>query len=221
MTYEEIKKQRLRFLQKLYDLSKSNPSKRFGVYQIGDNLDLDHDTIQAIIEYLHSEGLIRNLTWSPSRGISGNDEVSITHEGIKEIEAARNNPQNSTQHFPPYQLVYNIRGNYIERDRVMGDVFRDIQNATIINKSLVENSFNKVKREHDEETSKALVKVAEFIENSKDPAAGALFNNFNEELNKPQPDKSRLKSFWTGIEKALPTITTIAGAVAKIAPLFI
>ena len=49
----------------------------------------------------------------------------------------------------------------------MGDVFIDIHNATLINKSLVENSFNKVKREHDEETGKALVKVAEFIEKSK------------------------------------------------------
>jgi hypothetical protein len=52
---------------------------------------------------------------------------------------------------------------------------------------LVENSFNKVKREHDEETSKALVEVAKFIK-SGDPASGALFDKFNEE-----PDKSRLK----------------------------
>lgn len=76
----------------------------------------------------------------------------------------------------------------------MGDVFIDIHNATLINKSLVENSFNKVKREHDEETAKALVKVAEFIEKSKDPTAVALFDNFNQELDKPQPDKSRRKS---------------------------
>jgi len=102
----------------------------------------------------------------------------------------------------------------------MGDIFKDIHNATIINKALVQNSFNKVKKEHNEETSKALVEVAKFIENSKDPAAGALFNNLTEELSKPEPDKSRLKSFWSGIEKALPTITSIAGAIAKIVPLF-
>jgi hypothetical protein len=102
----------------------------------------------------------------------------------------------------------------------MGDVFQNNQNATIINRSNVQNAFNKIEKEHDEETSKALVKVAEFIENSKDPTAGVLFNSFAEELNKSQPDKFRLKSFWSGIEKALPTISTIAGTVAKIVHLF-
>ena len=54
----------------------------------------------------------------------------------------------------------------------MGDIFHDIQDATIINKSTVQNAINKVKKEHDEETSKALLEVAEFIENSKEPSAG-------------------------------------------------
>jgi len=85
---------------------------------------------------------------------------------------------------------------------------------------LVENSFNKVKKEYDDETSKALVKVAEFIEKSKDPAAGALFNSFTEELNKPEPDKSRLKSFWSGIQNNLPSIVSISESVAKIVTLF-
>jgi hypothetical protein len=104
---------------------------------------------------------------------------------------------------------------------VMGDTFKDIKNSTIINKSLVENSFNKVRREHDDEVSNALVQIAQFIEEKGDPAAGALFDQFNQELNKPQSDKSRLQSIWSGIEKVLPSITTIAGTVAKIAPLFI
>jgi hypothetical protein len=118
------------------------------------------------------------------------------------------------------QQNYYVDGNYIEGDRTMGDIFKDIHDSTIINKASVQNSFNKVKKEYDEETGKALVDVARFIENSNDPAAGALFNNLTEELTKPDPDKSRLKSFWSGIEKALPTITSIAGAVAKIVPLF-
>jgi hypothetical protein len=103
---------------------------------------------------------------------------------------------------------------------IMGDVFQNIHNATIVNKSNVQNAFNKVERQHDEETSKALVKVAEFIESSKDPTAGVLFNNFTEELNRPEPDKSKLKSFWSGIEKALPTINNIADTVSKIVRLF-
>jgi hypothetical protein len=66
----------------------------------------------------------------------------------------------------------------------------------------------------------ALVKVAEFIEKSKDPAAGALFNSFTEEINKPQPDKSRLKSFWSGIQNVLPSIASIPGSVAKVVGIF-
>jgi hypothetical protein len=103
---------------------------------------------------------------------------------------------------------------------ILGDVFRDINNATVINKSLVENSFNKVKSEHDEETGKALVEVAKFIEKSGDPASGELFDKFNEELSKPEPDKSRLKSFWTTIQNNLPSLVSISESVARIVSLF-
>ena len=67
MTYEEIKKQRIQFLHKLYDVSNGNPIKRFGVYQIGNNLNIDRDTIQDIVQYLDDEGLIRNWTISMVR----------------------------------------------------------------------------------------------------------------------------------------------------------
>ena len=65
----------------------------------------------------------------------------------------------------------------------------------IINRSNVLNAFNKVQEEYDKGTSEALVKVAQLIEKSGDPAAGILFNSFTEKLNKPEPDKSKLKSF--------------------------
>ena len=50
--------------------------------------------------------------------------------------------------------------------------------------------------------------------------AGTLFNGFTEELNKSQPDKSKLKDIWSGIENSLPSIAQIAGSVAKIVTLF-
>jgi hypothetical protein len=78
------------------------------------------------------------------------------------------------------ETIYHIEGNYYEKDRVTKEVFRDIHNATIISESLVENSFNKVKGERDEETAKALIDVAKFIEKSGKASAGALFDKFNE-----------------------------------------
>ncbi len=101
-----------------------------------------------------------------------------------------------------------------------GDVFKNIQNATIINKAVVTNSFNKVRKEYNEDTAKALLQIGEFIEKSGDVSAGILFNKFNEELNKPQPEKSTLKKIWGGIEKTLPTIITLSDVIVKLAPLF-
>lgn len=102
----------------------------------------------------------------------------------------------------------------------MGDVFKNIRNATIINKSIIVNSFNKIKEGYGEDIARALLQIAEFIEKSKNREAGELFDSFNEELNKPQPKKSVLKSLWGGIEKALPAITTLSAAITKLASLF-
>ena len=103
---------------------------------------------------------------------------------------------------------------------IMGDVFKNIQNATIINKSVVENSFNKIKEGYGEDVAKALLQIAEFIEGSGNKEAGELFDSFNEELNKPESKKPVLKSIWAGIEKALPAITALSEAIVKLAPIF-
>jgi hypothetical protein len=71
--------------------------------------------------------------------------------------------------------------------------------------------------------TKAMLEIADFIQKSKDPgapSAGILLDRFNEELNKPEPEKSKLKSIWSGIEKVLPSMTTMAEAVSKIAIVF-
>lgn len=103
---------------------------------------------------------------------------------------------------------------------IMGDVFKNIQNATIINKSVIKNSFNKINKEHGDDVAKALLQIAEFIEKSGNREAGELFDTFNEEINNPHLKKSVLKSLWGGIEKALPAITTLSEAIAKIISIF-
>lgn len=120
-----------------------------------------------------------------------------------------------------YKNFYKLPVNYtIIQEVRMGDVFKNIQNATIINKAVVIESFYKVKKEHDEDVAKALLQIGDFIEKSGNESAGVLFDVFNGELNKTQPDKSYLKKIWKGIEKTLPTIATISEVIAKIAPLF-
>lgn len=102
----------------------------------------------------------------------------------------------------------------------MSDSFSNISNSNIINRSILQNSYNKVKEKHGEETVKALEEITKFIDKSGSPVATAGFNEFNKELTQPQPDKSKLKKIWEEIEKVLPTISTIATSVTKILPLF-
>lgn len=102
----------------------------------------------------------------------------------------------------------------------MGDKFENVRNATIVNRSFVQNAFNKVKREYDEETAQALKEIAEEIEKSKNTEAAENFNSFNEELQKPEPKKSILRTLWAGVTTALPSMLQMTDIVAKISKLF-
>jgi hypothetical protein len=101
-----------------------------------------------------------------------------------------------------------------------GSVFQNIRGSTIINDSLIIGSFNKVRGELGEDIAKALLKAAEEIEKSGNKEAADLFNGFNEELQKPNPRKTILKSLWNGIERASPTIAKLTDIVTKISKLF-
>jgi hypothetical protein len=103
----------------------------------------------------------------------------------------------------------------------MGDTFSNIQNSTIVNRSLVENAFNKTKSEIGEDTAVILLKVSELVAQSGNKEAGELLDQFNEEFNKAQPRKSLLKRSWDGLVAVLLAVTSIAGAAAAIAKLFV
>jgi hypothetical protein len=130
-------------------------------------------------------------------------------EFVDKTQAISLNPIPYNQGKPLGGNTYNV---------YMSDVFQNIQNSTIINKSSVQNAFNKL--ESNKENSDALMKIAEFINKSGDIAAGGLFNDFTDELNKQTPEKSRLENIWSGIEKVLPTATSLSTLAIKIMSLF-
>lgn len=103
--------------------------------------------------------------------------------------------------------------------KIMGDNFSNITNSTIINRSNVENAFNKVKGSHDEETAKALMTIAKMIEESNNTEAGEVFDDFNEELNKDEPKKSKLNAFWNQLNGLLPSISNAVDIVEKVTAL--
>jgi hypothetical protein len=61
--------------------------------------------------------------------------------------------------------------------------------------------------------------LARHVENSGNKEAGEIFDQFNEELQKPQPRKSVLRNAWEGLTKILPTVESIAGLASEIAKL--
>jgi hypothetical protein len=211
---EEREQKRFLFLNMLYKVTKGIANIPVNMFVIGIYLRLDNYNVMDIVRYLEGEGLVASKAFGGF--IAG--KVAITHKGIKEIEDAYNKPSRPTNNFPP-NIIY-VMGDIVEGRKVMGDNFENIVDATIINKASVQNAFNKVRNQNNEETGNALMKIANEIEKSQDPTAGVLFDYFTEELNKPQPDKERLKSFWRGIENALPTVRSITEVTSKIKPLF-
>ena len=105
-------------------------------------------------------------------------------------------------------------------ETVMGDKYENITNSTIINRSSLENAFNQIKEQVDEETANALIEVAEIVGQSNNPAAGVLLTSFTEEVKSKEPGKSKLSQYWNGLVSVLPSVATLSTACAKIIPLF-
>lgn len=103
---------------------------------------------------------------------------------------------------------------------IMGDKFENIQNSTVINRSVVNDAIKVVQTEAGADVAKALETIAKAVEDSRSIAAGAVFESFSRELQREEPDKSALREFWDGLIKLAPSISTLTEAAAKIATLF-
>jgi hypothetical protein len=93
-----------------------------------ENESISQEELEEAFNYLINEKLLESMTsWG---------HTIITHSGVKEIEASIKNPKESTEHFSR-QAIQLVIGEVI-----MGDKFENI-NAPIVNRSEVNNSFNK------------------------------------------------------------------------------
>lgn len=77
---------------------------------------------------------------------------------------------------------------------------------TIVNRSIVQDVFNRIRSEYDKETAQALKHIEEEINESGNKEAADNFKAFNEELQKLEPKKSVLRALWMGVVGALPAI---------------
>lgn len=86
----EIEKKRFAYLNALYDESDGNRFLHYKKQDIGREIGLDASEAENIVDYLGNEGLVDTTK----------EDVAISHDGIKEVEAARKNPEKPTDHFP-------------------------------------------------------------------------------------------------------------------------
>ncbi len=108
------------------------------ILELGKELGFDEELTNKISQYLENEYLIEY----PEMG----RRVSITHEGVKEVESALSNPEESTYYFPPV--------NIINVDKMENSLIQQGTNSshqtgsfTIITTNLINEYLEKLKKE--------------------------------------------------------------------------
>jgi hypothetical protein len=89
---------------------------------------MPQEEAESAFRYLLDEELLEAMTL---RG-----GTSITHSGVKEIEASIKYPEQATQHFSAKAIQVFIQ------DIIVGGKFENINNSTVVNHSEIDNSFN-------------------------------------------------------------------------------
>lgn len=94
MTAQETRKQqRWLMLEKFYELADGASERTIiDMWAVGDQLGFDRRTTATTYDYLQDEGLLKAMT------LGGG--AAITHQGVKEVEDARDVPDRPTDHFP-------------------------------------------------------------------------------------------------------------------------
>ena len=97
MDIAQKKRVRYEFLNKLYDVTDGDTSLIVNMWELGKEIKIERKDISNIVDYLKGEYLIEPMT------LGGG--ISITHEGILEIEELHNSPDVPTVHFPAINVI--------------------------------------------------------------------------------------------------------------------
>lgn len=98
----------------------------------------------------------------------------------------------------------------------MGDIFElnNANNINLVNRSKVDNAFNNNSDNCNENLANVIKEIGKIVETSKNKDANVLFKEFTKELDKKQPSKPKLRSFWNSLKDILPTLSSTA-SIAK------
>jgi hypothetical protein len=110
---QEKKEQRLRFMHRLYEETDGHTLASVKSTDIGEEFGWSDVETDKVVDYLSGERLLEY--------VSGGGVISLTHAGVVEVEAALDNPDQGTEHFPPAGnviLIGQVYGSQIQQGTV-------------------------------------------------------------------------------------------------------
>jgi hypothetical protein len=100
-----------------------------------------------------------------------------------------------------------------------GDTFSNISGSTIINRSTIDGAVNTLSQAGSTDAARAMEELGQLVAESGNTEAGELYEALSEEIQKPQPKQSLMRSYWEAIQAALPlaaNAATITGVIDKL-----
>lgn len=107
VSIEELKKHRFQFLHFLYEKTEGDEHSHVNMWELGEELGFEKEKTNKITQYLVGESL---MEYAAMGGI-----ISITHQGVIEVENALTHPEEPTEYFPPVNII-NI--NHMENSQI-------------------------------------------------------------------------------------------------------
>lgn len=81
----------------MYEQSNGSVNGFFDMRELGEDLNIEYEEMRGIVDYLKGENLIQSVALG---GV-----IALTHQGIKEVEQALENPNTPSKYFPPINII--------------------------------------------------------------------------------------------------------------------
>lgn len=121
----EIKKKRFRVLNTIYDLAEQNVQRYINTYEIKNKTEILGEELYLILSFLKNQGLVKYRSSIAFMGEGKEGNISITHQGLCEVENAIERPNEQTENFPAH-IYHNsyitIEGNNYGPNNIGGTV---------------------------------------------------------------------------------------------------
>jgi hypothetical protein len=108
----ETKKKRFRVLNTIYDLAEQDTGNHISTHKIKKKTEILGEELYLILVFLINQNLVKSIS-SLASMYGGDAIISITHEGLCEVENAIEKPDEQTKNFPAhiYHNSITIKGN--------------------------------------------------------------------------------------------------------------